>query len=92
MSSAELSTDWTQVTKTITSPLDAVTLKLELSGTQFSGWLAWDDASVSLEEQVITKYYYAGSQRVAVRKGDELSYLLGDHLGSTIVTTNSAGN
>ncbi len=45
MSSAELSTDWTQVTKTITSPLDAVTLKLELSGTQFSGWLAWDDAN-----------------------------------------------
>ena len=62
-----LSTSWTQVSSTLTSPLDAVTLKLELSGTQFSGWLAWDDASVSLEEQVITKYYYAGGQRVAVR-------------------------
>ena len=49
-----LSTSWTQVSSTLTSPLDAVTLKLELSGTQFSGWLAWDDASVSLEEQVIT--------------------------------------
>lgn len=45
---------------------------------QFSGWLAWDDASVSLEEQVITKYYYAGGQRVAVRKDGELSYLLSE--------------
>ena len=65
-------------------PPDAVTLKLELSGTQFfSGWLAWDDASVSLDAQVITKYNYAGGQRVAVRKGNELSYLLGDHLALT---------
>ncbi|HQF62249.1 MAG TPA: hypothetical protein PLT26_07080 [Anaerolineaceae bacterium] len=39
-----------------------------MSGTQISGWLAWDDVSVSLEEQVITKYDYAGGQRVAVRK------------------------
>jgi hypothetical protein len=26
-----------------------------------------------------TKYYYADSQRVAVRQGGELHYLLGDH-------------
>ena len=86
-----LSTSWTQVSSTLTSPPDAVTLKLELSGTQFSGWLAWDDASVSLEEQVITKYYYAGGQRVAVRKDGELSYLLGDHLGSASVVTDVDG-
>ncbi len=93
-----LSTSWTQVSSTLTSPLDAVTLKLELSGTQFSGWLAWDDASVSLEEQVITKYYYAGGQRVAVRKDGELSYLLGDpsrvlrdHLGSASVVADVDG-
>ena len=64
-------------------PPDAVTLKLELSGTQFSGWLAWDDASVSLDAQVITKYNYAGRQRVSVHKGNELSYLLGGHLALT---------
>ena len=68
-----------------------MTLKLELSGTQFSGWLAWDDASVSLEEQVITKYYYAGGQRVAVRKDNALSYLLGDHLGSASVVADVDG-
>jgi len=88
---SSLSTSWSQVSSTLTSPLDAVTLKLELSGTQFSGWLAWDDASVSLDAQVITKYYYAGGQRVAVRKGDELSYLLGDHLGSASVVTDIDG-
>ncbi len=36
----------------------------------------------------VTKYYFAGSQRVAMRKtvipqAETLTYLLGDHLGST---------
>jgi len=30
-----------------------------------------------------TKYYFAGSTRIAMRKGTTLYYLLGDHLGST---------
>ena len=38
-----------------------------------------------------TKYYYAGSQRVAMRAGSTLYYLLGDHLGSTSITTNVSG-
>ncbi len=38
------------------------------------------------------KYYYAGSQRVAMRQGSSaLYYLLGDHLGSTAITANSNG-
>jgi hypothetical protein len=39
------------------------------------------------------KYYYAGSQRVAMRKGNPgtVSFLLGDHLGSTSLTANSSG-
>jgi len=38
------------------------------------------------------KYYYAGSQRVAMRQGSStLFYLSGDHLGSTSLTTNSSG-
>jgi RHS repeat-associated protein len=37
------------------------------------------------------KYYYAGGTRVAVRTGSTLNYLLGDHLGSTAITTNSSG-
>jgi RHS repeat-associated protein len=39
----------------------------------------------------ITKYYYAGSQRIAMRTNGTLNYLLGDHLGSTSLTTNANG-
>lgn len=39
----------------------------------------------------ITKYYYAGSQRVAVRTGSDVRYLFGDHLGSTSVSADLSG-
>ncbi len=39
----------------------------------------------------MVRYYYAGSQRVAVRTGSTLKYLLGDHLGSTTITVSTAG-
>jgi len=39
------------------------------------------------------KYYYADGQRVAMRKGNPgtVSFLLGDHLGSTSLTASSTG-
>jgi len=40
---------------------------------------------------VITKYYYAGSQRIAMRENGVLTYILSDHLGSTSLITDSAG-
>jgi len=39
----------------------------------------------------VTKYYYAGSQRVAMRRGGVVRYLLTDHLNSTALTTDAAG-
>jgi hypothetical protein len=42
-------------------------------------------------EAAVTKYYYFGSQRVAMRKGSALYYLHGDHLGSTSLTTDANG-
>jgi len=40
----------------------------------------------------MVKYYYAGGQRVAMRKGTaNPTYLFGDHLGSTAITANSNG-
>ncbi len=48
-------------------------------------------AHYQVENGVATKYYFAGAQRVAMRKGSTLSYLLGDHLGSTSITTNTSG-
>jgi RHS repeat-associated protein len=40
----------------------------------------------------VRKYYFAGSQRIAVRENNELTFLLADHLGSTLGTVNSSGN
>jgi RHS repeat-associated protein len=40
---------------------------------------------------VTTTYYYAGGARIAMRQGSSVSYLLGDHLGSTSITANSSG-
>jgi RHS repeat-associated protein len=43
----------------------------------------------------VTKYYYAGAQRVAMRTtvgvSTTVTYLHGDHLGSTSLTTDAAG-
>jgi RHS repeat-associated protein len=41
---------------------------------------------------VVTKYYYAGAQRIAMRTNGTLKFLLGDHLGSTSLTTDAGGN
>ncbi|MFZ1507396.1 MAG: RHS repeat-associated core domain-containing protein [Anaerolineae bacterium] len=38
----------------------------------------------------MVKYYEAGGQRAALRKNGAVSYLFGDHLGSTTVTANGA--
>jgi RHS repeat-associated protein len=38
------------------------------------------------------KYYYANGQRIAMRVGGTLYWLLTDHLGSTAITANSSGS
>lgn len=40
---------------------------------------------------VVTKYYYAGAQRIAMRTNGALKFLLGDHLGSTSLVTDANG-
>jgi len=37
------------------------------------------------------KYYYAAGQRIAMRQGGVLTWLLGDHLDSTTITANENG-
>jgi len=41
-----------------------------------------------IRQGVVKKYYYAGNQRIAMRDGGTLYWLLGDHLGSTAYTIN----
>ncbi len=38
------------------------------------------------------QYYYAGSQRLAMRANADLYYLLGDHLGSTSLSYKAVGD
>jgi uncharacterized protein RhaS with RHS repeats len=45
-----------------------------------------------LTNGVVTKYYFAGTQRIAMRKDGVLTYMLTDHLGSTSLITNATGN
>jgi RHS repeat-associated protein len=40
----------------------------------------------------ISKYYFAGAQRIAMRKNGTLNFLLSDHLGSTSITTDVNGD
>ena len=44
-----------------------------------------------MKNNIVTKYYFAGATRLAVRTGGTLRFLLGDHLGSSSVTTNASG-
>jgi uncharacterized protein RhaS with RHS repeats len=48
-------------------------------------------AHYQLSGGVVTKYYFAGTQRIAQRTGGTLSFILADHLGSTGVVTDAAG-
>ncbi len=41
----------------------------------------------NLTTAVVTKYYYLGAQRVAMRVGSDVAWIHGDHLGSASLTT-----
>ncbi len=45
----------------------------------------------NLSTGVVTKYYYANGQRVAMRRGSTVYYLTADHLGSTSLVTDAGG-
>jgi hypothetical protein len=61
-------------------------------------------ARYEITNGVVTKYYFTGAQRIAtlaphcvwcsagVRTDGTLSYLIGDHLGSTSIVADAAGN
>jgi RHS repeat-associated protein len=52
-----------------------------------SGWVESDEVGV----YSVKKYYAFGGSKVAMRQGDVVYYLSGDHLGSTSLTTDDTG-
>jgi RHS repeat-associated protein len=90
-----LSTTWQQQGGRFTAPANAATMKIQLWNYMNSGWVAFDDVSVSAEVTT-NRYYYLGGKRLAMRTGGGsgatgLKYLLSDHLGSTTMVLNSSG-
>jgi RHS repeat-associated protein len=46
-----------------------------------------------VDDSTLVKYYYAGSQRIAMREGSNVPYFfVGDHLGSTSLTLGQDGD
>ncbi len=62
-----------------------------LAFTLYGGRAWWDRAGVRRAVHEVTKYYEFNGQRIARRQDGVLTYLHTDHLGSTLLETNSSG-
>ncbi len=62
-----------------------------LAFTLYGGRAWWDRAGVRRAVHEVTKYYEFNGQRIARRQDGVLTYLHTDHLGSTLLATNSSG-
>jgi len=66
-------------------------LRIAPDGTKIAYVGEHFEVEVSATGRVIRSYYYAAGRRVAMRAGDVVYYLHGDHLGSVSLTTNADG-
>jgi hypothetical protein len=82
-------------------------LAIDAAGNAYLTWTddgeAWDldnddlrlrlaTVAADAPAPTVTKHYYANGQRIATRVDGELYYILGDHLGSTSLVADAAGN
>ncbi len=49
------------------------------------------EVKISGTQRFTTTYYFAGGQRIALRRDGEITYLHGDHLGSASLATDASG-
>ena len=90
-----LPTAWEHKGGRFTTTANTAKVSIRLYSYMTSGWAAYDDVSLAAQE-VVTRYYYAGSTRVAMRRGlglgnGKLNWLLSDHLGSQAITVSTDG-
>lgn len=82
----KITTTWQRVAGTVTAPVDATTMRIDLYFLQANGWVTFDDVSVTSSAE-ISKYYaprgrpngqrYPRSSRM--NKNGILTYLHSDH-------------
>ena len=70
---------------------DGKRVKSIINGTTTTFFIGNYYERLGVSTASITKYYYAGSQRIAMRTNGTLQFLIGDHLGSTSLVTDAAG-
>ena len=63
----------------------------QVKGTMNGATTYYVGAYYQKQGTLVTKYYYAGVERIAMRQGGVLYYIFGDHLGSTAVVKNTQG-
>jgi hypothetical protein len=73
---------------TFTYDGDGKRVKSTINGTAATYFVG---AHYEVTDGAITKYYYAGTQRIAMRSNGTVFFTLGDHLGSTSLTTFANG-
>ena len=88
-----VSTTWAQYSGSFSAPTDAATLRVRLYNHSNNGWAAFDDLSVKAQPgggttTTVTTHYSLGSDRVAVATDGDVTWLIGDHLGSTTIAHN----
>jgi RHS repeat-associated protein len=84
---------YTRTRRTLAWSVGSVLLVVAIVGilAWFTAMPTLAAASVLVAGPEVTKYYYAGMQRVAMRKNGTVFYLHGDHLGSTSLATDAGG-
>jgi len=85
------------VTNTVTGEVTRFTYDgdgkrvLREDGSGVTVYLGAVEVHVTGTQRVTKTYYFAGSQRIAMRENGEVTYLHGDHLGSASLATDASG-
>jgi hypothetical protein len=66
--------------------------KVGITGGEEAGSTVAGGTEVLSGEEVITKYYFLGGRRVAMRRDGQVYYFHTDHLGSTSAMSDGTGN
>jgi len=84
-----ISQQWHHKGGILTAPSNAAKMQVWIYKLMSNGWIGIDDVSVG--DVAYTKYYRFGGQLVAKRTDGTLTYLHTDHLGSSVLETNTSG-